>query len=154
MHGLNETQKKLKQQGYAIKPSRASLGFVPFEPIKILAKTKKTKTSTQHITVEDMEESSGSNSSPWISVFDWIEAPITRALVFARLGDFNYVERNLAHVSQRSIQQRIRTLPRKSWRQNPNKKLCIELKENAKIRSLIHQGWNAIQLGKFVLMVC
>ena len=62
MHDLNETQKKLKQQGYVVKPSRAGLGFVPFEPIKILAKTKKTKASTQHITVEDMEESSGSNS--------------------------------------------------------------------------------------------
>ena len=64
MHGLNESQKKLKQQGYAVKPSRAGLGFVPFEPIKISAKTKKTKASTQHITVEDMEESSGSNSVP------------------------------------------------------------------------------------------
>ena len=62
MHGLNETQKKLKQQGYAIKSSRAGLRFVPFEPIKILAKTKKTKASTQHITIEDMDESNGSNS--------------------------------------------------------------------------------------------
>ena len=43
MHDLNETQKKLKQQGYVVKPSRAGLGFVPFEPIKISAKTKKTK---------------------------------------------------------------------------------------------------------------
>ena len=45
-HCLNETQKKLKQQGYAVKPSRASLGFVPFEPNKISVKTKKTKAST------------------------------------------------------------------------------------------------------------
>ncbi|KAL6313425.1 hypothetical protein AAG906_003697 [Vitis piasezkii] len=50
MHGLKETQKKLKQQGYAVKPSSAGLGFVPFKPIKILVKTKKTKASTQHIT--------------------------------------------------------------------------------------------------------
>ena len=84
MHGLNETQKKLKQQGYAVKPSRAGLGFVPFEPIKILAKTKKTKANTQHITVEDMENISGSNSPPRISVFDQIKAPITRASVFTR----------------------------------------------------------------------
>ena len=111
LHGLNETQKKLKQQGYAIKPSRASLGFVPFEPIKILAKTKKTKVSTQHITIEDMEESSGSNSPPQISIFDRIEAPITQASVFTRLGDFNQVECNLAHIPLRSIQQRIGTLP-------------------------------------------
>ena len=98
MHDLNETRKKLKQQGYVVKPSRAGLGFVPFEPIKISAKTKKTKANTQHITVEDMEESSGSNSPPRISVFDHIEALITRALVFTRLDDFNQVERNLTHI--------------------------------------------------------
>ena len=39
MHGLNETEKKLKQQqGYAVKPSRAGLGFVPSKPIKISIK--------------------------------------------------------------------------------------------------------------------
>ena len=64
MHGLNETQKKLKQQGYGVKPSRAGLGFVLFKPIKILAKTKKTKASIQHTAMEDTEESSGSNSPP------------------------------------------------------------------------------------------
>ena len=91
MHDFNETQKKLKQQGYAVKPSNAGLGFVPFEPIKISVKTKKTKASTQHITVKDMEESSGSNSPSRISIFDRIEALITRASVFTRLGDFNQV---------------------------------------------------------------
>ena len=69
-----------------------------------------------------MEESCGSNSPHRISIFDLIEAPITRASVFTRLGDFNQVEHNLAHIPQKSIQQRIGTLPRKSWRRNPNKK--------------------------------
>ena len=100
----------MKQQGYAVKPSRAGLGFVLFKPIKISAKTKKTKASTQHIIVEDIEESSGSNSPSQILVFDRIEAPITRASVFTRLGNFNQLERNLAHIPQRSIQQRIKTL--------------------------------------------
>ncbi|KAL6347698.1 hypothetical protein AAG906_026227 [Vitis piasezkii] len=49
------------------------------------SKTKKTKASTQHIIVEDIEESSGSNSLSQILVFDRIEAPITRASVFTRL---------------------------------------------------------------------
>ena len=62
-----------------------------------------------------MKESSGSNFPPRILVFDRIEAPITRALVFTRLDDFNQVERNSTHIPQRSIQQRIETLPRKSW---------------------------------------
>ena len=115
MHGLNKTQKKLKQQGYAVKHSRAGFGFVPFKPIKISSKTKKTKASTQHIIVKDMEESSGSNSPPRISVFDRTEAPIARALVFTRLGNFNQVERNLAYIPQRSIQQRFGTLPQNSW---------------------------------------
>ena len=60
MHGLNKTQKKLKQQGYAVKLFKENLGFVSSKPIKILAKIKKIKVSTQHITMEDMEESSGS----------------------------------------------------------------------------------------------
>ena len=115
MHDFNETQKKLKQQGYAVRPSNAGLGFVPLEPIKISANTKNTKANTQHITVENMEESSGSNSPPRISVFDRTEAPIARALVFTRLGNFNQVERNLAYIPQRSIQQRFGTLPQNSW---------------------------------------
>ena len=69
------------------------------------------KTSTQHITVENMEESSGLNSPPQISVFDRIEASITRASMLTRLGDFNQVEWNLAHIPQRSIQQRIGIVP-------------------------------------------
>ena len=122
MHGLNETQRKLKQQGYAVKHSMEGLGFIPFEPIKISTNTNKTKASTQHIIVEYMDESSRSNSPPQISVFDQIEAPIVQALVFTRLGNLNQVERNLAHIPQRSIQQRIDTLSQKSWRGNPNMK--------------------------------
>ena len=136
MYDLNGTRKKLKQQGYTVKPSRVGLGFVLFEPIKISVKTKKTKASTQHSTVEDIEESSGSNS-PQISVFDRIEALITQASIFTRLGSFNQVESNSTHIPQRSIQQRIRTLPRKSWQRNPNKKRCIKLKEDAETMSLI-----------------
>ena len=71
---------------------------------------------TSEAPIEDMEESSGSNSPPQISIFDRIEAPITRASVFTRLSYFNQVEHNLTHIPQKSIQQRIGTLPRKSWR--------------------------------------
>ena len=49
---------------YVVKPSRAGLGFVPSKPIKISIKTKKTKASLKHITMEVMEESSESNSPP------------------------------------------------------------------------------------------
>ncbi|KAL6332976.1 hypothetical protein AAG906_019991 [Vitis piasezkii] len=62
-----------------------STGKAKFKGKVEQSKTKKTKASTQHITVEDMEESSGSNSPPRISVFDRIEAPITRASMFTRL---------------------------------------------------------------------
>ncbi|RVW52984.1 hypothetical protein CK203_072696 [Vitis vinifera] len=107
MHGLNESQKKLKQQGYAVKPSRAGLGFVPFEPIKISAKTKKTKASTQHITVEDMEESCGSNSPHRISIFDLIEAPITRASVFTREVKYPAWIANIVPVKKKNGQIRV-----------------------------------------------
>ena len=56
MHDLNETQNKLKKTGVCSQTFQAGLGFVPSRPIKISAKTKKTKASTQHITVDDMEE--------------------------------------------------------------------------------------------------
>ena len=96
---LTKLKKKLKQQGYAVKPSKASLGFVSFKPINISIKSRKTKANTQHITVEDIEENSGLNSPPRISVFDQIEAPITRASSFTRLGNFNQVKRNSTHIS-------------------------------------------------------
>ena len=89
MHGLNETQKKLKQQGYAVKPSKVGLGFVPSELIMISAKTKSTKASKQHITIEDIEESSRLNSPLETLVFDQISTPTTWTLVFTRLGSFN-----------------------------------------------------------------
>ena len=103
--------------------------------------------------MEDMEESSGSNSPLQIPVFDRIEILITQASMFNRLGNFNQVERNSTHIPQRSIQQRIGTLPWKSWLRNPKKKRCIKLKQDAKRRSLIlswikhHSTWKIYTNG-------
>ena len=103
--------------------------------------------------MEDMEESSGSNSPPQISVFDRIKVLITQALVFNRLGNFNQVKRNSTYIPQRSIKERIGTLSRKSWQRNPNKKRCIKLKQDAKTRSLIlsrikhHSTWEIYTNG-------
>ena len=65
--------------------------------------------------MEDIEESSGSNFPSRISLFDLIKALITQASMFTKLGNINQVKCNLAHIPQKSIQQRIRTLPQKSW---------------------------------------
>ena len=118
---LTKLKKQLKQQGYAVKPFWAGLGFVPFELIKILVKTKKTRVSTQHIIMEDIKESSRSNFPPRISMFGRIEAPTTQASMFTNMDSFNQVERNLTHIlhiphiPQRSTQQRIEAVSRKSW---------------------------------------
>ncbi|CAL9004722.1 unnamed protein product [Prunus brigantina] len=42
-HGLSETQKKLKEQGYTIDSARAGLGFTPIAHVKTSAKRKEKK---------------------------------------------------------------------------------------------------------------
>ncbi|CAL2271127.1 unnamed protein product [Prunus armeniaca] len=42
-HGLSETQKKLKEQGYTIDSAKAGLGFTPVAPVKISARRKEKK---------------------------------------------------------------------------------------------------------------
>ena len=55
-HGLSETQKKLKEQGYTIDSARTGLGFTHVAPVKISARRKEKKAEAQHISVEVVEE--------------------------------------------------------------------------------------------------
>ena len=71
-HGLNSTQSKLKQQGYAIEIPRTGLGYSSQEPIPISAKGKGKKVTSQHITFEVEEEGK--------------PKPVSRSSVFDRLG--------------------------------------------------------------------
>ncbi|KAM1282330.1 hypothetical protein ACFX2H_022708 [Malus domestica] len=55
-HELTETQRKLKERGYEVNFTKASLSFTPIAPIKISSKGKDKKVSTQHINVDVMED--------------------------------------------------------------------------------------------------
>uniref|UniRef100_A0A2N9G4P3 Uncharacterized protein n=1 Tax=Fagus sylvatica TaxID=28930 RepID=A0A2N9G4P3_FAGSY len=62
--GLNQTQSKLRQQGYAIETPKTGLGYSSQEPIRISAKGKNERRTALHISFEVAEEgeSSGTNT--------------------------------------------------------------------------------------------
>lgn len=54
----------MKECGYGVKLTKAGLGFIPVTPIKILGKGKDKKGSTQHISVNVMEDKEESKLVP------------------------------------------------------------------------------------------
>ncbi|KAH7846488.1 hypothetical protein Vadar_014552 [Vaccinium darrowii] len=78
VHGLNSTQKMLKQHGYAVKDSKVGLGYTAPTPARIFIR----RSSNNHITAEEVD----SSTSPKVSVFDRLSAPKSRASVFDRLA--------------------------------------------------------------------
>ena len=84
-HGLNSTQSKLKQQGYAIEIPRTGLGYSSQEPVRISAKGKGKKVTSQHITFEVEEEGKPKPVSR-SSVFDRLGTSTPRESVFNRLS--------------------------------------------------------------------
>ena len=84
-HGLNSTQSKLKQQGYAIEIPRTGLGYSSQEPVRISAKGKGKKVTSQHITFEVEEEGKPKLVSR-SSVFDHLGTSTPQESVFNRLS--------------------------------------------------------------------
>ncbi|KAI5340150.1 hypothetical protein L3X38_019424 [Prunus dulcis] len=74
-HGLSETQKKLREQGYTIDLARACLGFTPVTPVKISVRRKEKKAEAQHISVEVVEEKEEPKAIKRASVFDRLAKP-------------------------------------------------------------------------------
>ncbi|CAL8991155.1 unnamed protein product, partial [Prunus brigantina] len=86
-HGLSETQKKLKGQGYTIDSARAGLGFTPVAPVKISARRKENKAEAQHISVEAVEEEEEPKVVKRASVFDRLAKPTQQTSVFSRIKE-------------------------------------------------------------------
>ncbi|CAL9018760.1 unnamed protein product [Prunus brigantina] len=89
-HGLSETQKKLKEQGYTIDSARAGLGFTPVASVKISARRKEKKAEAQHIStnsVEAVEEEEEPKAVKRASVFDRLAKPTQRTSVFSRIKE-------------------------------------------------------------------
>lgn len=103
-HELNESQKKLREQGNS---ARAGLGFAPSKPIKISRRRKGAQASTQYIGVEEVEDdvpqchhisrtsafdricpssqSTTTESTSRVSVFERVDRSTSRSSVFNRL---------------------------------------------------------------------
>ena len=71
-HGINDTQKKLREYSVEVRQTKVRLGFEALRPIKISARRRGTTSSSQYITTEEVEENEGEDSvtQPKISVFD------------------------------------------------------------------------------------
>ncbi|KAH7847365.1 hypothetical protein Vadar_025265 [Vaccinium darrowii] len=107
IHGLSKAQKELRQQGHKISPSKTGLGFTPPQPVYISAKGKSKKANVQHITIEEVEEDDNQQSSPRVSVFDRIEAPVTRTSIFDRLGVTKETRKESTLQTKKSIFSRL-----------------------------------------------
>uniref|UniRef100_A0A2N9GIS1 Uncharacterized protein n=1 Tax=Fagus sylvatica TaxID=28930 RepID=A0A2N9GIS1_FAGSY len=85
--GLNQTQSKLRQQGYVIETPKTGLGYSLQEPVRISAKGKNERRTALHISFEVVEEESQVESTPRSSVFDCLTSPTPRGRsAFDRLG--------------------------------------------------------------------
>ncbi|KAH7847700.1 hypothetical protein Vadar_029231 [Vaccinium darrowii] len=107
IHGLSKAQKELRRQGHKVSPSKTGLGFTPPQPVYISAKGKSKKANVQHITIEEVEEDDNQQSSPRVSVFDRIEAPVTRTSVLDRLDVTKETRKESTLQTKKSIFSRL-----------------------------------------------
>ena len=79
MHGLSETQRKMRPKGHIIPIPKIGLGYTPEQPAQIWIKKKSNASSSQYITVEVGESSNQrkDHSSSRVSVFDRIKASLS-----------------------------------------------------------------------------
>ncbi|XP_074265755.1 uncharacterized protein LOC141588199 [Silene latifolia] len=87
-YGLNKAQHEAFKQDGSFMVTRARLGYESPAPVKIGARRKGATTSSQHITVEEVEENEREEKMHPSSVFDRISPPAEkcRPSIFTRLG--------------------------------------------------------------------
>ncbi|XP_074296967.1 uncharacterized protein LOC141627634 [Silene latifolia] len=88
-YGLNKAQHEVFKQDGSFIVTRAGLGYESLAPVNIGARRKGATTSSQHITVEEVEEKEeGEEKMHPSSVFDRISPPAEkcRPSIFTRLG--------------------------------------------------------------------
>ncbi|XP_074301161.1 uncharacterized protein LOC141632514 [Silene latifolia] len=88
-YGLNKAQHEVFKQDGSFMVTRAGLGYESPAPVKIGARRKGATASSQHITVEEVEENEeGEEKMHPSSVFDRISPPTEkcRPSIFTRLG--------------------------------------------------------------------
>ncbi|XP_074306102.1 uncharacterized protein LOC141641334 [Silene latifolia] len=87
-YGLNKAQHEVFKQDGNFVVTRAGLGYESPAPVKIGSRRKGATASSQHITVEEVEENEGEEKMQSSSVFDRISPPAKkcRPSIFTRLG--------------------------------------------------------------------
>ncbi|OIT19444.1 hypothetical protein A4A49_55051, partial [Nicotiana attenuata] len=86
IHGLNESQMKLRKQGHYVATPKFGLGFRLAEPLRISSKRSKEIASSQYSSVEEMKEVKGKKIKQRASVFDRIGGSTPPVSVFERLS--------------------------------------------------------------------
>ncbi|OIT30207.1 hypothetical protein A4A49_21822 [Nicotiana attenuata] len=86
IHGLNESQIKLRKQGHYVATPKFRLGFSLAEPLRISSKRNKEIASSQYTLVEEMKEVKGKKIKQRTSVFDRIGGSTPQVSVFERLS--------------------------------------------------------------------
>ncbi|OIT27901.1 hypothetical protein A4A49_21469 [Nicotiana attenuata] len=86
IHGLNESQIKLRKQGHYVATPKFGLGFSLVEPLRISSKRSKKIASSQYTSVEEMKEVKGNKIKQRASVFDRIGGSTPSDSVFERLS--------------------------------------------------------------------
>ena len=82
-HGLTNTQKMLREKGYAVENPKTGLGFIPPTPIRIPMK----KASLQYIAIDSEEVGANVQTTPTRpSVFDRLGETSSRVSVFNKIG--------------------------------------------------------------------
>ena len=71
-YDLNETQRKIQDQGGSVGVFKVGLGFMPSQPIRTLGWWKGKQLVVQHILAKELDESDDENAqpNPKPSVFD------------------------------------------------------------------------------------
>ncbi|XP_074299684.1 uncharacterized protein LOC141630833 [Silene latifolia] len=87
-YGLNKAQHEVFKQDGSFIVTRAGLVYESPAPVKIGARRKGATVSSQHITLEEVEENEGEEKMHPSSVFDQISPPAEkcRPSIFTRLG--------------------------------------------------------------------
>ncbi|KAH7850616.1 hypothetical protein Vadar_000484 [Vaccinium darrowii] len=88
-------------------PSQKESSSFGVQAVYISAKGKSKTANGQHITIEEVEEDDNQQSSPRVSVFDRIEAPVTRTSVFDRLGVTKETRKESTLPTKKSIFSRL-----------------------------------------------
>jgi len=90
-YGINQTQKRIQEQGGFMAFPKVGLGYAPPQLVRISAQCKDKQSLVQYITVEETTESDEENvkNKPRSSVFDRFQSstPQGHTSVFDRVGN-------------------------------------------------------------------